>query len=64
MKVGAARQQAGRSASLVKVTLPDGNSSDSTLQFVLHRHQLRKARRREGRYLLRTNLGTQGPSRN
>lgn len=51
MKVGAARQQAGRSASLVKVTLPDGSSSGSTLQFGLHRHQLRKARRREGRYL-------------
>ncbi len=61
MKVGAARQQAGRSASLVKVTLPDGSSSGSTLQFGLHRHQLRKARRREGRYLLRTNLGAREP---
>ncbi len=65
MKVGAARQQAGRCARLVKVTLPDGapddGAPDSALQFVLDRDRLRQARRREGRYLLRTNLGTQEP---
>jgi transposase len=60
MKVGAARQQAGRSARLVKVTLPD-DAPDSTLQFVLDRDRLRQARRREGRYLLRTNLGAREP---
>jgi transposase len=61
MKVGAARQQAGRSATLIHVTLPDGSQSDSALQFALNRDKLRAVRRREGRYLLRTNLGTQQP---
>lgn len=64
LKVGAARHEAGRAANLVKLVLP-GAGSDTTvasaLAFRLDRDKLRKARRREGRYLLRTNLGDHDP---
>lgn len=62
MKLGAARKEAGRAASLITVTLPKDGAVTS-LEFTLDRAKLRQVRRREGRYLLRTNLGTQEPER-
>jgi len=57
-KLGAARARAGRVvASLVQVTV----SADGQLTFALDRAKLRSVRRREGRYLLRTNLSADDP---
>ena len=65
MKIGAARHEAGRAASLVKLKLP-GKNVDGTvslgLEFMLDRHKLRQVRCREGRYLLRTNLSDHDPA--
>lgn len=64
MKVGAAKQDAGRAANLIKLTLPSSReivTSDS-FQFELDRDKLRQVRRREGRYLLRTNLSGHDPA--
>lgn len=63
MKLGAARHDAGRAASLVKVSVPKGSDTTVTtgLEFQLDRKKLRTARQREGRYLLRTNLGAGAP---
>ena len=57
-KVGAARDRAGRAtAGLVSVTV----SPEGRLSFALDRDRLRLIRRREGRYLLRSNLGADDP---
>jgi hypothetical protein len=60
MKLGAAKHDAGRAANLVKVTWPKEASTPS-LEFKLDRDKLRQVRRREGRYLLRTNLVAHQP---
>lgn len=58
IKLGQAREQAGRAvAKLVTVEV----NSDGRLTRRLDRELLRQARRREGRYLLRTNLGDTEP---
>jgi transposase len=61
MKLGAAKHDAGRASSLVKVTLPKQATTTASLEFSLDRDRLRQVRRREGRYLLRTNLTAQQP---
>lgn len=61
MKLGAAKHDAGRAASLVKVTWPKEAPGTASLEFKLDRERLRQVRRREGRYLLRTNLTAQQP---
>jgi transposase len=61
MKLGAAKHDAGRAASVVKLTWPKEASSTANLEFSLDRGRLRQVRRREGRYLLRTNLTAQQP---
>uniref|UniRef100_UPI00355AAB14 IS1634 family transposase n=1 Tax=Piscinibacter sp. TaxID=1903157 RepID=UPI00355AAB14 len=61
MKLGAAKHDAGRTAGLVKVTWPKEASSTASPEFSLDRDRLRQVRRREGRYLLRTNLTAQQP---
>ena len=61
LKLGAARHQAGRAASLVKVSIPKAASTTASVEFRLDRQRLRQARRREGRYLLRTNIASQPP---
>ena len=61
MKLGAAKHDAGRAAGLVKVTWPKEASGTASLEFSLDRQRLRQVRRREGRYLLRTNLTAQQP---
>jgi transposase len=58
IKLGQARQQAGRLASSLVVVEVD---ADGRLAHRLDREKLRVARRREGRYLLRTNLDPQEP---
>jgi transposase len=62
MKLGAARHDAGRAASLINVTLPKDSVTSASFEFSLDRAKLRQVRRREGRYLLRTNLGAHDPA--
>jgi len=61
MKLGAAKHEAGRAAALVKVSIPKAAATTASLEFSLDRHKLRQVRRREGRYLLRTNIAAQPP---
>jgi transposase len=61
MKLGAARHDAGRAANLVKLSLPKQAATTASLEFQLDRAKLRQVRRREGRYLLRTNLAAHEP---
>ena len=61
MKLGAARHEAGRTASLVQLTIPKASTKTASLEFRLDRARLRQVRRREGRYLLRTNLTAGAP---
>jgi transposase len=59
MKLGAARAKARAAWRLIDVAVaPDG----ATFSFTLNRNKLRQVRRREGRYLLRTNLCGQEPA--
>jgi transposase len=61
MKLGAARAKAGRTAwRLVDIEVAP---KAATFSFALNRDKLRKARRREGRYLLRTNLCDEDPAK-
>jgi transposase len=64
MKVGAAKQDAGRAASLIQLMLPQSHEAvtPDTFRFELDRNKLRQVRRREGRYLLRTNLSSHDPT--
>src|SRR5437588_420449 len=54
MKLGAARAKATVAWRLIDIKLAAGGA---TFSYELNRSKLRQARRREGRYLLRTNLG-------
>jgi hypothetical protein len=59
MKLGAARARAWAAWRLVNVeAAPEG----ATFSFTLDRAKLRQVRRREGRYLLRTNLTGKDPA--
>src|SRR5215470_7440828 len=61
MKLGAARAKAGRAAwRLIDIEVAP---KAATFSFALDRDKLRKARRREGRYLLRTNLCDEDPAK-
>jgi hypothetical protein len=62
MKLGAAKHDAGRAASLMKVSLPEASATTASLEFRLDRAKLRQVRRKEGRYLLRTNLQGHDPA--
>lgn len=65
MKLGAARKEAGRAYALVDITLPPKEGQPAQTQsvgFALNRQKLRVVRRREGRYLLRTNLTEHDPA--
>lgn len=53
MKLGAARQQAPKAWRLVKIKLP---KDQRKLEFSLRKKKLCQVRRREGRYLLRSNM--------
>lgn len=64
MKLGAARQDAERAASLIKLTLSLSHEpvTPNTFRFELGRTKLRQVRRCEGRYLLHTNLSNHDPA--
>ena len=60
MKLGAARAQAPRAWRLVRVAVAP---NQATFTYRLDRDKLRQARRREGRYLLRTDLTEHDPAK-
>ena len=64
IKLGAAKKEAGRAYYLVDIQLPekDQEVSAQTFTFHLKRKKLREVRRREGRYLLRSNLVAEDPA--
>lgn len=53
MKLGAAKQQSPKGWRLVEVTVAEGQEK---FEFSLRKDKLREVRRREGRYLLRSNM--------
>jgi hypothetical protein len=59
LKLGAARQQSPSAWRLVHIHVPE---ADEPWQFSLRKDRLREVRRREGRYLLRTNLVGRDPA--
>jgi transposase len=59
MKLGAARSRAPTAWRLVAVAVA---KTGATFSYRLDRNKLRQARRREGRYLLRTNLAENDPA--
>jgi hypothetical protein len=63
LKLGAAKKDAGRAYGLVRIHLPapDEPVTAATFTFALNRKKLRQVRRREGRYLLRSNLTSDDP---
>jgi len=63
MRLGEARKSAGRTWSLVEIHLPDKNEpvASETFTYALSLKKLRQRRRREGRYLLRSNLTDEDP---
>ena len=60
MKLGAARSQSRAAWRLVVIEVAE---KDASFSYKLDRDKLRKVRRREGRYLLRTNLTEQDPAK-
>jgi hypothetical protein len=58
MKIGAAKKEAGNAARLVELflPLPHQDVTPETFHFRLIKDKLRKVRRQEGQYLLRSNL--------
>ena len=68
LKLGAAKKEAGRAWALVQVTFPapppkGERARRVDLTFTLDKAKLRRVRRREGRYLLRSNLTETDPAR-
>jgi hypothetical protein len=59
LKLGAAQQQSPSAWRLVHIQVPE---TDEPWQFSLRKDRLREVRRREGRYLLRTNLVGRDPA--
>jgi Transposase DDE domain len=60
MKLGAARTKAPAAWRLIEVAVPKQGAS---FTYQLDHHKLRQVRRREGRYLLRTNLTDSDPAK-
>jgi transposase len=65
MKLGAARQQWPTAWRLVAVRVPkkEEEINEETFSWRLRKKKLRQVRRREGRYLLRTNLTEEDPTK-
>jgi len=63
LKLGAAHQQSPSAWRLVDIVVPEKKEKEGTLLFSLRKNKLREVRRREGRYLLRTNLSDQDPAK-
>jgi transposase len=64
IKIGAAKKEAGRAYGLVEIRLPEADQvpTPETFSYRLRKNRLRQVRRREGRYLLRTNLSDDDPA--
>ena len=63
LKLGEARAESRTAWRLVDILLPEPTKEAiATFSFSLNRQKLRQARRREGRYLLRTNLCGREPA--
>ena len=65
MKLGAAREQSPLAWRLVAMRVPKAGEevNQETFDWRLRKNKLRKVRRREGRYLLRTNLTEEDPAK-
>ena len=63
LKLGAAKKEAGKAYALLVIHTPtkDQPVTSETFHFVLDRKKLRQARRREGGYLLRSNIKSDDP---
>jgi transposase len=65
MKLGAARKEAGRAFALLEIRIPDPGQpiNEQTFHWRINRTKYRQVYRREGRYLLRSNLPPDNPAR-
>ncbi len=65
LKLGAARKEAGRAYYLLTLRLPEAHEAvtPQTFTLTINRKKLRQARRREGRYLLRSNRRDTDPAK-
>lgn len=65
IKLGSAKKEAGRAFGLVNLDLPPAHAAvtPETFTFRLDKDKLRIARRREGSYLLRSNLTDEDPAK-
>ena len=63
MHIGALKKESGRAFGLVHISIPNPQESvnEHTFHFELDRERLRRTLRREGRYLLRSNIQTASP---
>jgi len=63
MKLGAAKKEAGRAYALMTIATPtkDQPVTSETFRFALDRNKLRQGLRREGSYLLRSNMSGGAP---
>jgi transposase len=63
LKLGAAKKDAGRAYKLVEIQVPEPDQpvNAETFRFTRRKQNLRQVRRREGHYLLRSNLSGQDP---
>ena len=63
MHIGALKKEAGRDFRLVNISIPEPQEpvKENTFRFSLDRERLRQAYRREGRYLLRSNMQATAP---
>jgi len=64
MRVGAAKTEAGRAFGFVKINLPPAGHevTRQSFTFALDKARLQEAERRDGHYLLRTNLVAEDPA--
>ena len=64
LKLGAAKKEAGRAWGLVDIAVPktEEELAANGFTFRLRRDRLRRLRRREGRYLLRSNMVAEDPA--
>jgi Transposase DDE domain len=63
LKLGAAKKEAGKAYGLLTIKTPakDEPVTPQTFRFSLNRNKLREVRRREGGYLLRSNIAADDP---
>jgi transposase len=63
LKLGAAKRQFPAAWRLVEITVPPEPIKVPNFEWALRKDKLRQVRRREGRYLLRSNLGAEQPEK-